>query len=104
MSVSSFHLADINSAQLFITKLPETVVKIEWLKIRVGLEERDEDDHEALWADLTILLQSMKIFKDFVQAREARTGQKIKTKWEKFGFLEGLAERGPMQQLMEGVF
>ena len=97
------YFANIEAANTFLSLLPASATRVEKLVIRVGLQDDHFDNHEEWLATLTLVLQSMKAFKDSVNKMEANKGLKIRYSWEKFGFLENMGDMGPLQELIEGV-
>ena len=94
---------NIETAKMFVDSLPNTK-EITTLNVRVGLSADDFENQELMLVGLAQIMRSMKSFKDYCHQKQTQFGQKIVWRWQKYGFLESLAEMGPLNDLVDANF
>ena len=92
---------NVDTARLFIDSLGPNVKEIATLNVRVGLSADDFENQELMLVGLAQIMRTMKIFRDYCQLKQTQLGQKIVWQWQKYGFLESLAEMGPLNDLVD---
>ncbi len=86
--------------QVLIEGLPG-VRSLSTLSIRVGLPQEEYPSQEQMLLGLAHVMQSMRQFKLWCADLSATQGRRVRWKWERFGFLESIAEIEQLNALIE---